>query len=131
MLELLRHWATELNDKNKAGALIEVTNDYLVLRISNKKFTPFISKLKINDGGGVSIYLAEHYNYGANLKDVIYGNNCHDPLKNYSFSEFSLTGFLSNDFELISKIISHAANKFFDQSDFFYNEITATKTPII
>ena len=72
-----------------------------------------------------------NFNYGKNIRDIIFDRLNDDPFQNYIFSKIDLHGNLSNDFELISENISHAANKFFDKSDYSYNEITAFKTPIL
>ena len=131
LLELICQWATDLNDNNHAGAIVEVTNDFLVLMIKNKRFTPFFCKIKIMNQTSVTIEVTTHFNYGKNIRDIIYDRLQDDRFQNYIFSKINFHGNLSNDFELISQNISHAANKFFDQSDFSYNEITAFKTPII
>lgn len=131
ILKLLSEWATQLNNINHAGASVEVTNDFLILMIKNGRFTPFYCKIEVNEEPYVTIQVATHFNYGKNIRDIIFDRLNDDPFQNYIFSKIDLHGNLSNDFELISENISHAANKFFDKSDYSYNEITAFKTPIL
>ena len=124
ILGFLSMWATELNSKQKAGALVKIeSNGDLLLSIKNKLFQPFLCICRVSDKNTVELKLTHAYDFRSSILNIIMGKNKQSVTQNYLLSSIHISGQLANDTAFLSTLIAAAANSFFARSIYHYNNI--------
>lgn len=124
ILGFLSTWATELNSKQKAGALVNIEpNGELVLSIKNKLFQPFICICRITDNNAVELKLAHAYDYRSSILNIITSEGQQSAKQNYLLSSVHIKGQLASDTGFLSALIAAAANSFFAKSIYHHDSI--------
>lgn len=123
----LGEWSSQLNKTQQAGATVYLQNEAVILKIKNKRFTPFYCVFEFNEKKDLILKPATQFDFGKNTSDTINNRLYEDVYQNYHFGKIALSGELKHDLNLISLIVAHAANKFFFPSDFACEEIQPFK----